>query len=134
MIVGLGCDIVDVSRFAKGESFLLRFIRKHFTNNEIKELEQRKNIKDIEVLTLSVATRFAAKEAIAKALGTGFRDGLSLKSIEIMHDNLGKPKVILYDKALVQATNMAKHQNFNIHITISNEQKYANSVAIIECF
>ena len=48
MIMGLGCDIVQVSRFAKGEMFLLKFIKKYFTHNEIIELEQKNIYQDTE--------------------------------------------------------------------------------------
>ena len=132
MILGLGCDIVQISRFAKGKDFLFRFMEKHFTHKEVTELKEKKNINDIDVLTPSVASRFAAKEAVAKALGTGFRDGITLKDIEIVHDKLGKPLVNLHDKALFKCQEIAKNQRYTIHITISNEKEYANSVAVIE--
>ncbi len=132
MILGLGCDIVQISRFAKGKDFLFRFMEKHFTHKEITELKEKKNINDIDVLTPSVASRFAAKEAVAKALGTGFRDGITLKDIEIIHDKLGKPLVNLHDKALFKCQEIAKNQRYTVHITISNEKEYANSVAVIE--
>ena len=132
MILGLGCDIVQISRFAKGKDFLFRFMEKHFTHKEITELKEKKNINDIDVLTPSVASRFAAKEAVSKALGTGFRDGITLKDIEIIHDKLGKPLVNLHDKALFKCQEIAKNQRYIVHITISNEKEYANSVAVIE--
>lgn len=132
MIVGIGCDIVQISRFAKGRDFLFRFMEKHFTGKEIKELEKKKNIQDLDILTQSVATRFSAKEAVGKALGTGFRDGIILKDIEIMHDELGKPIVNLHNKALFKCQDIAKNKQYHIHITISNEKEYTNAVAIIE--
>jgi holo-[acyl-carrier protein] synthase len=107
-------------------------MEKHFTHKEITELKEKKNINDIDVLTPSVASRFAAKEAVAKALGTGFRDGITLKDIEIIHDKLGKPLVNLHDKALFKCQEIAKNQRYTVHITISNEKEYANSVAVIE--
>ena len=47
MILGLGCDIVQVSRFAKGEDFLFRFIKKYFTDSELAELKQKVKLNDI---------------------------------------------------------------------------------------
>ena len=118
MILGLGCDIVQVSRFSKNEAFLLRFIKKHFTFGEI--------------AVLAVATRFAAKEAVSKALGSGFREGITLKDVEIVHDSLGCPKVNLYGKALTRAYFISKNQNFNMHLTLSNEREYVSAVAVME--
>ena len=133
MILGLGCDIVQVSRFAKGEAFLLRFIKKYFTESEIKELEHKIKLQDIATLTLVVATRFAAKEAVSKALGSGFQKGITLKDIEIMHNKLGKPEVNLYNNALARAYYISDNQEFKMHITLSNEREYVNAVAVIEC-
>ena len=50
-----------------------------------------------------MATRFAAKEAVSKALGTGFQNGITLKDVEITHNTLGAPIVTLYNKALMRA-------------------------------
>ncbi len=130
MIYGLGCDIVQISRFAKDEFFLQRFMSKYFTLNEINEIT-RKNKKTDE-LKIAVATRFAAKEAAAKALGTGFRNGITLKDIEIIHDSLGKPEITLYNKALTRAYQIAQGGKFNIHLTLSNEKEYANAVVVLE--
>ena len=80
MILGLGCDIALVSRFAKDRDFILRFIKKYFTAAETEEL-QDKIEKSEKSLILEIATRFAAKEAVAKALGSGFRFGITLKDI-----------------------------------------------------
>lgn len=132
MILGLGCDIVQISRFAKGEDFLLRFIKKSCTLNEIIEIENKRNDKDVESLKMMVATRFAAKEAVSKALGSGFRDGITLKDIEITHDKLGCPQVTLYGKAISRAYLISKNQEFKVYLTLSNEREYANAVAVIE--
>ena len=131
MILGLGCDIALVSRFAKDRDFILRFIKKYFTASETKEL-QDKIEKSEKGLILEIATRFAAKEAVAKALGSGFRFGITLKDIEVTHDELGCPQVKLYNKALARAYQVTHNQDFVIHITLSNEKEYANAVAVLE--
>ena len=133
MILGLGCDIVQVSRFAKGEAFLLRFIKKYFTEREFKELERKIKLQDVAILTLAVATRFAAKEAVSKSLGSGFQKGITLKDVEIVHNASGKPIVNLYNKALVQAYYISNNQEFKMHLTLSNEREYVNAVAVLEC-
>ncbi len=132
MILGLGCDIVEISRFDKGESFLRHFMRKYFTTVEITEILQKRNCRNYEELIVAAATRFAAKEAAAKALGTGFRNGITLKDIEIQHDSHGKPEIVLYNKALSRAYEIAGGQEFKIYLTLSNERAYANAVAVIE--
>lgn len=132
MILGLGCDIVQISRFAKNEEFLWRFMTKYFTLDEVKEIEQKKGNYNLDELKVSVATRFAAKEAASKALGTGFRNGITLKDIEIIHDSLGKPEITLYNKALTQAYQISGGREFNVHLTLSNEREYANAVVVIE--
>ena len=133
MILGLGWDIVQVSRFAKKQEFLLRFMKKYFTDNEINELENKIKQEDLNLLTLAVATRFAAKEAVSKALGSGFQKGITLKDVEIVHNKLGKPEVNLYNNALARAYYISDNQDFKMHITISNEREYVNAVAVIEC-
>ena len=131
MILGLGCDIALVSRFAKDRDFILRFIKKYFTASETKEL-QDKIEKSEKGLILEIATRFAAKEAVAKALGSGFRFGITLKDIEVTQYELGCPQVKLYNKALARAYQVTHNQDFVIHITLSNEKEYANAVAVLE--
>ncbi|NGX34940.1 MAG: Holo-[acyl-carrier-protein] synthase [Candidatus Anoxychlamydiales bacterium] len=89
-IKGIGTDIVEVERLRsvikrKGEAFL----EKIFTENE------RKYCLKFKDSTIHLAARFAAKEAIAKALGTGFGKDLSFLDIEITNDEKGKPICIL---------------------------------------
>ena len=133
MIIGLGCDIVQVSRFNRGDAFINRFMKKHFTLNEVKDIEKRKENLLADNLIQTVATRFAAKEAVSKALGSGFQEGITLKDIEILHDDLGCPHVTLYKNALSRAYLISKNQQFTMHITLSNEKEYVNAVAVIEC-
>lgn len=132
MIQGLGCDIVQVSRFAKCKKFLDRFAKKYLTAKEREELELKKSLNEETELILALATRFAAKEAVSKALGSGFQNGITLKDIEITHDSLGCPRVTLYNKALARAYYVTKNQNFNLHLSLSNEREYVNAVAVIE--
>lgn len=132
MILGLGCDIVKISRFAKEESFLQRFMRKYLTIKETEEIQSKKEYQSIEGLVLAVATRFAGKEAVAKALGMGFQEGITLKDIEIIHDELGCPHVTLFNNALHRAYELSKNQEINMHITLANEKEYANAVAVLE--
>ncbi len=91
MIVGYGIDIMSTSRI-KGavERFGDKFLRRIYTDNEIKLITRRKN--KYEVLT----AYWAVKEATMKALGTGNRMGVYFKDIEILHERSGKPYLKLY--------------------------------------
>ncbi|MCG8325341.1 MAG: holo-ACP synthase [Thiotrichales bacterium] len=76
-----------------------------------------------------LAKRFAAKEAMAKALGTGFRKSLTLKQIELVHDPSGKPHLECVDHAheLLVDNNID-----SMHISISDEQDYAVAMVVLE--
>ena len=73
----------------------------------------------------SFAGRFAVKEAVAKAFGTGIR-GFSLKDIEVKNDELGKPSVILYNEL------KKSYDGCDIHITITHNKTMAMATAILE--
>ena len=82
MIIGIGTDIIEVERVEKAIS-KEAFKKKIFTEREIAYCESQKKGE-------SFAARFAAKEAFFKALGTGWRDGMGIKEVEILNDSLGK--------------------------------------------
>lgn len=94
MIFGIGVDIVEIARF---ERFLAEgndpLFQRLFTATEIAYCGGKKRAAQ------HYALRFAAKEAFLKALGTGLRDGLSWKDLEVVNDPLGKPELKLYGKA-----------------------------------
>lgn len=95
-IHGVGADIVEIRRIAQNlERYGDRFARRILTENEMQGYvsSPRK--------AAYVARRFAAKEATAKALGTGFRNGLSLKHIAVAHDALGRPLLEFSGRAAV---------------------------------
>lgn len=91
VVLGIGVDIVKLERIdAVYRRFGERFARKVLSNEEL----------SVEPITSSlIAKRFAAKEAIVKALGTGFRGGITMPSITIKKDQLNKPQVILQGPA-----------------------------------
>ena len=99
-----------------------RFLEKIFTASELEYLKSR-NLR-----AEYVAGRFAAKEAVAKALGTGFR-GFDFKDIEIDRTTLGKPIVVLKGKAKIIAK---KEGQYNIHLSISHGEDSAVAYAILE--
>ena len=128
MILGIGIDICDIQRVDK---VLLkygnRFKKKCFTKNEI--------IKCNKVINSSAcfAKRFSAKESVSKALGTGIRQGVNWKNIEITNLISGKPKVVLKGKALEALKKiLPKNKQPNISITITDDRGLAQSLVIIE--
>ncbi|KEI74119.1 4'-phosphopantetheinyl transferase [Clostridium botulinum] len=125
MIYGIGTDITEIRRVEKAITRNKNFINKLFTKNEM-DLWEKKNFK-VEF----IAGRFAAKEAISKALGTGIRD-FNFKDIEIINNELGKPKVILKPKAEDIIRKIS--QSHKIHLSISHEKEYAIAYALLEVF
>ncbi|WP_291637358.1 holo-ACP synthase [Clostridium sp.] len=122
MILGVGTDIVEIRRIKNAIEANSRFLEKIFTSVELEYFKSRNLRPEY------VAGRFAAKEAVAKALGTGFR-GFDFKDIEIDRTTLGKPIVILKGKAKLIAK---KEGPYNIHLSISHGQESAVAYAILE--
>lgn len=122
MVIGIGVDIVDVNRIKKLIDKSEAFIEKIFTEEEVSSLRERNLRPEF------VAGRFAAKEAISKALGTGIR-GFSFKDIIITNDVLGKPKVRLTGRAEEIAEANGK---YFINLSISHEVNNAIAFAILE--
>jgi len=117
VIIGIGTDIVRVSRMARnleryGDKFAIRIL----TPNEFSEFSRHKRPANF------LARRFAAKEATAKAMGCGFRDGLMLSHIGIEHNELGKPILEYYNNAIDVCSRLNVVES---HISISDEDEYA---------
>lgn len=126
MILGIGVDIIEIDRIEKGIKKQDKFLDKIFTDKEIEYFQNRKM--NIEV----IAGNFAAKEAISKALGTGFRS-LSFLDIEVLRDELGKPIVNIENKMKKNIEYIfGGGQVYRIHITISHSKSNAVAYAILE--
>lgn len=126
MIIGIGTDIIEIDRIrAQRQNIGDAMVKKHFTPYEQDAFkiisEPHKNA--------FIAKRFAAKEAVAKALGTGIRDGIALKDIEIRNDELGKPSIVLYAKADEKAKSL--NENYTLHVSLSDEKRYAIAYCIL---
>lgn len=122
MIVGIGCDIIEIERIAraiKSESFILRV----FTAEETAYCQRRG-----QQAAASFAARFAAKEAVLKALGTGLREG-SLQEIAVDNDGLGKPLVQLSGHFAMLAKQLGVK---NIQISLSHSREFAVAYVIME--
>ena len=121
-----GIDIIDINRIKKTiEKYGNRFKQKCFHLEEIKRSELR--LKSIE----SFAKRYAAKEACAKALGTGLARGVFWKDIEVYNNKYGKPQIKLHNNALKFFKNLSKNKDLSIELSLTDEKKYAIANVII---
>ncbi len=126
MIFSNGIDIIDIRRIQKTiEKYNFRFKKKCFHSSEISKSETR--LKSVE----SYAKRYAAKEACAKALGTGLARGVFWKDIEVQNDKFGKPKIKLHNNALKILKKLTKKSECSIEVSLSDEKKYAIANVII---
>lgn len=123
MVVGIGTDIIEVARVKKSIETIKGFKEKIFSEGEIEYCESKKNKYE------HYAARFAAKEAYFKAIGTGWRHGLAFKEIEIAHDSLGKPLIILSGNAKDHAD---RSGYTNRQVSLSHIKETATAVVILE--
>ena len=133
MILSTGLDLCDIRRIEKilARTTGVRFMQRYFTLAE-RDYIARKNSP-----AAAYARRWAAKEAIAKALGTGFRDGLHMHQMEILNDANGKPNVILSGRAAELLQNLsslpgkALAKPGLVHLAMTDEYPYAMAQVII---
>lgn len=124
MIRGIGVDIVKVDRIEQAvERWGYRFLKRIFTAAEIERCQQRARPAQC------LALRFAAKEAFSKALGLGMRKGLRWRDIEVVHDHLGKPDLLLHNQAqrLLEAMEASR-----TWLSLSDERESALAVVVLE--
>ena len=120
-MLGIGVDMVEVARISKaldrnGETFARRILTPA-EYSEFLEAKHRANF---------VAKRFAVKEAVAKALGTGFSQGVSWTDIALGHDELGKPVVHLEGNALIR---LAEKGGVSALVSLSDEAGFVIAYA-----
>ena len=122
----MGTDIVSSKRIEK----LIKkknviFLNKIFTKSEIQLSKKRRN----NLLTLS--KRFAAKEAFVKALGTGIRNGINFKDIEVINDRYGKPFINLKGKTKPIVNKKIKTNKYKIFLSLSDDSPWSVATVII---
>ncbi|MEN0000004.1 MAG: holo-ACP synthase [Pseudomonadota bacterium] len=128
MIIGLGSDLIDIRRIEKTlERHGDRFTHRVFTEIERQKSDRRKE------RAASYAKRFAAKEAMSKALGTGLSRGVYWRDMGVVNMPGGKPTIALTNGALARAKEMMpdNHEPV-IHITITDDYPLAQAFVIIE--
>ena len=124
-ILGIGVDIIKNKRIRsliKNETFISRI----FSKNEIV------NSKKFSNKTNYYSKRFAAKESFTKAIGSGVRDGLNFKDIEISNDTYGKPYYVLNKKIKKFIFKKKKVKNYNLFLSISDEKDYSIAFTILQ--
>lgn len=122
MIIGIGIDVVHVSRL-RHWSTIDGILERYFHPTELEEARRRGH-----AMVISLAARFAAKEAFGKALGTGLR-GIALREIMVENNHNGKPDVRLDGKAKRAFENMGGR---SLHVSLTHEKDNAIAVVIIE--
>ncbi len=135
MIVGTGHDMTDIRRIEKSlERFGERFENRVFTDAEQAKAQRRKGGGERNGLASTYAKRFAAKEACAKALGTGFREGVFHKDMGVVNLPSGKPTLELKGSALMKLNQLVDESRYKpvIHLTLSDEYPYAQAHVLIE--
>ena len=124
-ILGIGIDIIENNRI-KNSLKNTKFKKRIYTDKELKQYVLSKNKNNY------FSKRFAAKEAFAKALGTGFRMNLNFKDIEIIKNKMGKPEYIKTKKITKIVQKKFKVKNFNCFLSISDDKDYSTAFAIIQ--
>ncbi|MDB6057767.1 MAG: phosphopantetheine--protein transferase domain protein [Verrucomicrobiales bacterium] len=124
MILGTGIDIIEVERIAASyEKFGERFLNRILVAGEVQYCLSHKQPGPF------LAARFAAKEAVSKAFGTGIGAQLSWQDIEVKRKESGEPYVVLHGNGL----ELMKQRGARIvHLTISHTEKHATAMAILE--
>ena len=123
-LLGLGTDIFELSRIEAGiQRSGDRLARRILCANEWAVYQQHQQP------VRFLAKRFAVKEAAAKALGTGIRNGLAFEQFEVVNDVLGKPGLVFHARAAEMAAEMGVK---SVHVTLADERRYACATVILE--
>ncbi len=132
MIIGIGSDMTDIRRIEKTlRRFGDRFTARCFSAAEMAAMTARKKGGHREA---GYAKRFAAKEALAKALGIGIgRHGLLMREISVENDAYGKPVMRLHGAAArIMAEKTPSGHQAHLHLSLSDEYPYAQAFVVIE--
>lgn len=115
-VIGVGVDIVSIERIAGLHArHGMRFAQRILAPAERAQLPAA-------AAAAFLAKRFAAKEALAKALGTGFRDGVRFADIEVTHNSRGRPALKLHGAAAALAAGLGVRET---HLSVADERRYA---------
>ena len=131
MILGIGSDLIDIRRIEKTlERYGDKFINRIFTPAERAKAERRKGAGNAYVSTY--AKRYAAKEAAAKALGTGFRSGVFWRDLGVVNTASGKPTVLMTNGAAERLKAMTPPGMVaQVDLSLTDEYPMAQAIVII---
>ncbi len=122
MIVGIGHDVVEIDRIDRiWQKFGQKFSSKILTTEEQRLIPKR--------AAPYLASRFAAKEAAVKALGTGFSQGITFQSLSVFSEPSGQPKLLFMDRALERVLDLGITQ---YHLTLTHSINISSAVVILE--
>ena len=125
-IFGIGTDIVNIKRMEHSlKKYGIRFKNKIFSKSEILYCDKKKNS------SAFYAKRFAAKEALSKALGIGIRKQVNFKNIEISNNIHGKPSILLKGRAAKYLEKKIKNKKYKIYLSLSDDRPWAQATVII---
>lgn len=124
-ILGIGVDVIQNKRI---KTLIKKkfFVQRTFSKNEVKLSNLILN------KTNYFAKRFAAKEALSKALGTGFRNNLNFKDIQILNDKIGKPYYLKSKKLDDIVNKRFKKKNYSLFLSITDEKEYSVAFTILQ--
>lgn len=128
MVLGLGSDLCNIERIQSSiDRFGDRFIRRVFTETEIAKANRRQLTR-----TATFAKRFAAKEACAKALGTGFRRGVFFRDLGVVNLPSGQPTLALTGGAAERLAAITPGgMTADIHLTLTDDHPWAQAMVLI---
>lgn len=123
MIFGIGTDLVQVERIQRTyDRYGRRFVERLLMERELQDFERSKNP------VRFLAMRFAAKEAIVKAMGTGFRQGIWIRDVGIYQEKSGKPRVLFSENARRKCDGMGAGEAF---VSLTDEAGMVVAFAIL---
>lgn len=125
MVLGLGSDLIEISRIEESlQRYGERFLHRVFTDSEIAYCQRK-----MKHASESFAARFAAKEAVAKALGTGISRGISWHEIEVRREPGERPTIFLSGRAAERAAAIGVRR---IHVTLTHSRDVAMAIVVAE--
>jgi holo-[acyl-carrier protein] synthase len=124
MILGIGTDILEIDRIKNSINKLDKLANRICTDFELTEYNQV----NLDNKAVYLAKKWASKEAISKAWGTGIQGNTRFKSIEIRHNKVGRPEVVFYDNLCETANTL----NAKCHLSISDTDNQVIAYSIIE--
>ena len=124
MIVGIGIDLVECGRFLDWSAFKKQRI---FTKSELEYADN-----DNANAEKHLANFWAAREACLKAMGTGFGDSISFSDVSVVHDDAGRPELLLNGGAKAVLKDLADGHTLQIHLSITDQSDYSAAMVVIE--